>query len=44
MKCRFGSELHTERAVAIYVLDRGFVCFPDDKIQALCALLRRCGK
>jgi hypothetical protein len=37
MKCRFGTERHTDTAVAVYILDHGCFCFPDDKIQALCA-------
>jgi hypothetical protein len=34
MKCRFDCN---SPAVAVYILDRGCTCFPDDKIQALCA-------
>jgi hypothetical protein len=37
MKCRFETEFHKDKAVAVYILDRGCYCYPDDKIQALCA-------
>jgi len=37
MKCRFGTELHQDMAVAVYIFDRGCYCYPNDKIQALCA-------
>jgi hypothetical protein len=33
VKCRFC----TAPALARYAMDRGFVCFPDDREQALCA-------